>query len=203
MTLLQTLLPLLLSFMLTDTPELHLQQDLQKDLAKLQQSNRYFISDNSTLNPSLQGLAQDLQLFALVANLDLSQASYQAQQQGPHRVEQWLFSEGEIRSITQVQSNVAVDTVVTQRYLENRPPTQQRIQNNFTFRTYLISTSSGQAKLYYLTEAEQGLLAYRLGERQVEIGYTAAKEGLSDVLPAYRQEVKRLAGKLPQQEGFR
>ncbi|OKL39855.1 hypothetical protein [Pontibacter flavimaris] len=195
--LLSILLPL--SFILSDTSivsdtsQLRLQQDLQKDLNRLQQASSYFISDNSNLSPTVETVAQDLQLFALVANLDLSQATYVQQQQGPHQVHRWMFDAGEIRSIVQIQSNIALDTVVTQRYLENRPPTQHRIQNSFSFRTYLISTVSEPDKLYYLTEEQQGLLAYRMGEKQVEITYAAAKEGLSDILPAYKAEVQQLS----------
>ncbi|MCX2740000.1 hypothetical protein [Pontibacter anaerobius] len=188
--LLSILLPF--SFLLTDSSQLRLQQDLQKDLNRLQQSNSYFISDNSNLSPTVQSMAEDLQLFSLVANLDLSNATYIQQQQGPHQVHRWKFDEGEIRSIVQIQSNIDLDTVVTQRYLENRAPTQHRIRNSFSFRTYYISTASEPNKLYYLTEEEQGLLAYHLGEKQVEISYTSAKDGLSDILPKYRKEVQQL-----------
>lgn len=196
MNLLQLLLPLLLCFVLADSTELKLQQDLQKDLAKLQQSNSYFISDNTTSNPSVQGVASDLQLFALIANLDLSQAKFSQVQQGSHQVQQWEFKEGQIQRIVQVQSSIQLDTVVTQRYLENRAPTEHHVQNNFTFRTYFISTTSDQNKLYYLTEEDQGLLAYKLGEKEVEVGYSSVKEGLSDVLPQYKREAKQLITEL-------
>lgn len=189
--LLSILLPL--SFIFTDTTQLQLRQDLQKDLDKLQQS-RYFISDNTTLSPNLQTVANDMQLFGLVSNLDLSQATYTWQEEGEHQVHRWRFDEGQIKSITQIQTNMQVDTVVTQRYLENRPATQHRIQNSFTFRTYLISTADDQHKLYYLTEDKQGLLAYRLGEKQVEVKYSEAKEGLADVLPGYRKEIASITG---------
>ena len=198
MILLNLILPLFFSFVIADTGQLHLQQDLQKDLAKLQQNSRYFISDNSSLSPSLQGIANDLQLFALVSDLDLEKATHSQQQQGPHQVQQWTFSEGDIRQITQIQSEIQLDTVVTQRYLENRAPTQQRVMNDFTFRTYLVSTSREPAKLYYLTEATQGLLAYRLGERQVEINYADKKQGLVDVLPKYEAEIQALIQGLSQ-----
>lgn len=188
--LLSILLPL--SFLFTDTTQLRLQQDLHKDLSQLQQSKSYFISDNSNLSPTVQTVAEDLQLFALVAQLDLSQAVYIQQQQGQHQIHRWKFDEGEIRSIVQIQSNIAMDTVVTQRYLENRAPTQHRVQNSFTFRTYFVSTASEQNKLYYLTEEQQGLLAYRLGEKQVEVTHASAKEGLSDILPKYKEEVRQL-----------
>ncbi|WP_299758497.1 hypothetical protein [uncultured Pontibacter sp.] len=188
--LLSILLPL--TFLFTDTTQLRLQQDLQKDLSQLQQSKSYFISDNSNLSPTVQTVAEDLQLFALVAQLDLSQAIYIQQQQGQHQIHRWKFDEGEIRSIVQIQSSIGIDTMVTQRYLENRAPTQHRVQNSFTFRTYLVSTASEQNKLYYLTEEQQGLLAYRLGEKQVEVTYASAKEGLSDILPKYKEEVRQL-----------
>ncbi|WP_276499289.1 hypothetical protein [Pontibacter litorisediminis] len=186
------------SFILSDSSQLRLQQNLQQDLARLQQAGSYFISDNSTLSPTVQTVAQDLQLFGLVATLDLSNAVYVQQQQGPHQLHRWRFEEGEIRGITQIQSSIQLDTVVTQRYLENRAPTQHRIQNNFTFRTYLVSTASEPNKLYYLTEEQQGLLTYRLGEKQVEITYASPKQGLADVLPAYRKEIERLLGNLQQ-----
>lgn len=188
--LLSILLPL--SFLFTDSTQLRLQQDLQKDLNRLQQSNSYFISDNSNLSPTVHSVAKDLQLFSLVANLDLSQAVHIQQQQGQHEIHRWKFDEGQIRSIIQIQSTIELDTVVTQRYLENRPPTQHRIQNSFTFRTYYISTDTEQNKLYYLTEEQQGLLAYHLGEKQVEVTYSSAKEGLSDILLKYRDAVQQL-----------
>jgi len=185
------LLPL--SFILTDSSKLHLQQDLQKDLRQLQQNDSHFISDNSSLTPSVETVAEDLQLFSLVASLDLSQASYTWQEEGPHQIHRWRLDEGEIRSITEIQSTILLDTVVTQRYADNKPSTQQHIQNSFTFRTYLVSTASQQNKLYYLTEEEQGLLAYRLGEKQVEITYSPPKKGLADVLPGFVRQIDKLA----------
>lgn len=193
MAILNILFPLLLSFLLADNTGLQLTQDLQKDLGRLQQRNSYFISDNSTDLPSVQSIANDLQLFALVADLDLSRATHNTQQQGPHQVQQWTFNEGQIRRVVQVESVIALDTVVTQRYLENRAPTQHRIQNTFTFRTYFISTDATLHKMHYLTEAEQGLLAYTLGEKQVEVSYTSPKEGLTDILAKYKNEAKQLS----------
>ena len=189
MMLLHAILPLLFSFILADTGELKLQQDLQKDVTKLQQSNRYFISDNTTENANLQSILTDLQLFGMVSNLDLSKAKYSQYQQGPHQVQQWRFDEGGIKSITQLESTIAMDTVVTQRYLENRPPSQHRITNNFVFRAYQVSTVNEPAKLFYLTEEEQGLLAYHLGEKQAQISYTSPKNGLNHLLPTYQAEV--------------
>lgn len=192
MMLLHTILPLLFSFVLADAGGLKLQQDIRKDLARLQQGNSYFISDNTSETASLQSIQSDLQLFGLVSNLDLSNATYSERQQGPHQVRQWKFDEGEITSITQVESNIHLDTVVTQRYLENRPPSQHRITNDFIFRTYQVATTSDPAKLFYLTEAEQGLLAYKLGKKQVQVSYTSGKRGLNDLLPTYKEEVQKL-----------
>ncbi|WP_299824206.1 hypothetical protein [uncultured Pontibacter sp.] len=189
MMLLHAILPLLFSFILADTGQLKLQQDIQKDVTQLQQSNRYFISDNTSETASLQHMLADLQLFGMIASLDLSKAGHSQQQQGQHQVQQWLFEEGEIRSIKQVESIIALDTVVTQHYLENRPPSQHRITNNFVFRAYQVSTATEPAKLFYLTEESQGLLLYRLGKKQVDISYTAAKNGLNHLLPKYQAEV--------------
>ncbi|MFD2513614.1 hypothetical protein ACFSRY_07030 [Pontibacter locisalis] len=191
MMLLNTILPLLLSFVLSGPEQLRLQQDIQKD-ADLLRSSRYFISDNTSETASLQTIQNDLQLFGLVSNLDLSNATYSERQQGPHQVKQWKFDEGDLYSITQIESNIHLDTVITQRYLENRPPSQHRITNDFTFRTYQVATSSDPDKLVYLTEAEQGLLAYKLGEKRVEISYTSPKRGLNDLLPEYKEEVQKL-----------
>jgi hypothetical protein len=77
---------------------------------------------------------------------------------------------------------------VTQRYLE-RAATQHRIQNTFTFRAYAVSTSAGADHLYYLTEADQGLLEYQIGKRQVQISYPEPKEGLNDIFPKVEQEL--------------
>ncbi|GHA53077.1 hypothetical protein [Pontibacter akesuensis] len=192
MMLLHTFISLLLSLILVADNPLKLQQDLQRNLQQLQQSNSHFISDNSLLDPSIQTVANDLQLFGLVANINLENAIHSQQQQGPHQVQQWTFTDGAIRQITQIESNIVLDTVVTQRYLNGRAPTQQRINNKFTFRTYVVSTDEAPSKLYYLTEEEQGLLAYTSGEKQVQITYTSPKQGLSDILPRYQREVKQL-----------
>ena len=191
LTSLSALLPLLLPYLLATS--LHLQQDLEKDIALLTKDSRYFISDNSTQTPSVQTVAGDLQLFQLAANLDLSNAAHSSEIMGEHRVDIWRFDEGGIRAIYQIESNIHLDTAITQRYLDNRTPTQQRITNNFTFRTYIVSTDAAPAKLFYLTEAGQGLLMYRLGEKQVAINYAEKNEGLTDVLPGYINEVQRLA----------
>ncbi|TPE43487.1 hypothetical protein [Pontibacter mangrovi] len=193
---LSILLPL--TFILPDTSQLQLLQDLKQDLQQLQSGNSHFISDNSTLSPSVETVAQDLQLFGLIAHLDLSQASYTWQEQGQHQVHRWKFDEGDIRSIVEIQSSIPLDTVVTVRYLDGKPPTQQHIANTFTFRAYFISTVDTPNKLYYLTEEEQGLLGYRLGEKLVEVTYASAKKGLSDVLPRYKEEVRQLVLQLQQ-----
>lgn len=191
-TSLSLLFPLLFSCMLALAPTLRLQQDLEQDLDRLTTDSRYFISDNSTQAPSVQTVASDLQLFQLAASLDLSKASHSSQTIGNHQVDIWQLTEGDIKSIYQIESSIHLDTVVTQRYLDNRPPTQQRITNDFIFRSYAISTAATPLKLYYLTEATQGLLSYRLGEKQVEITYAATKEGLADVLSGYRKEMNQL-----------
>ncbi|GAB3203635.1 hypothetical protein ABID22_002091 [Pontibacter aydingkolensis] len=192
MMLLHAILPLLFAFILADTSQLKLQQDIQKDVAKLQQSNSYFISDNTSETASLQSIFNDLQLFGMVSNLDLSKAKYSQHQQGPHQIQQWIFDQGQIKSITQLESIIALDTVVTQHYLENRPPSQHRITNNFVFRAYQVSTATEPAKLFYLTESEQGLLAYHLEEKQAHISYTSSKNGLNHLLPKYHAEVEAI-----------
>lgn len=186
------LLPLIFSYMIALAPPLHLQQDLEQDIARLKKDSRFFISDNSSQIPTVQTVVNDLQLFQLVASLDLSKATYSSNTIGNHQVSVWQLPEGDIKSIYQIESRIHLDTVVTQHYLDNRPPTQKRIRNDFTFRSYAVSTAAAPLKLYYLTEADQGLLSYRLGEKQVEITYAATKEGLPDVLPYYRKEVKQL-----------
>jgi hypothetical protein len=192
MLVLSAIFPLLISIFIANPSELKLQQDILKDVAKLQQSKQYFISDNTTETASLQSITNDLQLFNLVSNLDLSKAKYSQQQLGQHKVKQWYFNDGEIRSITQLESVIALDTVVTQHYLENRPPSQHRIQNNFTFRVYQVATANEPAKLFYFTEQDQGLLAYRLGEKEAIISYTSAKTGLDHLLPTYQANVSAL-----------
>ncbi|MHA6248891.1 hypothetical protein ACXYMU_13190 [Pontibacter sp. CAU 1760] len=186
---LSLLLPLLLSYLLAFSPTWHLPQDLQQDYTRLTQNGGYFISDNSTPTPSVQTVASDLALFQLVANLDLSGAKTQHYTSGNHTVTVWQLPEGDIRKVYQVESQLHLDTVVTQRYLDNRRPTQQRLVNDFTFRSYTVATADDATKLHYLTEATQGLLGYKLGEKEVVINYSPAKEGLADVLPVYEKEV--------------
>ncbi|RDV16087.1 hypothetical protein DXT99_05295 [Pontibacter diazotrophicus] len=192
LTSLSLLFPLFFTYMLAVGPSLRMQQDLEQDFARLEKDNRYFISDNSTQTPSVETVANDLQLFQLAASLDLSKANHSSQTIGNHQVDIWQLTEGDIKSIYQIESNIHLDTVVTQRYLDNRPPTQQRITNDFTFRSYAVSTATEPLKFYYLTEEDQGLLSYHLGDKQVEITYAATKEGLADVLQGYKEEVKQL-----------
>ncbi|MCC9136251.1 hypothetical protein ACFSKU_01330 [Pontibacter silvestris] len=192
MILLNTILPLFFSFILADTSTLQLQETIESNLTKLEETNAYFISDNSSQSPSIQTIATDMQLFGVIAGLDLNNAKYEQHQQGSHQVQHWTFEQGNIRDIYQIESTMHLDSVVTQRYLDNRPPTQQRIVNDFNFRTYIVSTATEPAKLYYMAETEQGLLSYRLASKQVEISYTSPKEGLNDILPKARKEIKQL-----------
>ncbi|RAU82393.1 hypothetical protein [Pontibacter arcticus] len=189
---LYTLLLLLFPFYLMGTDTLLLQQDIEKDYAILQKNSRYIIDDNATTNPSFETVTADLQLLQLAASLDLAKANHTSKKAGNHEITSWIFPDGDIKALHQIESTINLDTVVTQRYLENRPPTQLHIKNNFTFRTYVIATKSNPIKLYYLTEAEQGLLKYKIENRQVQIGYSGKKEGLDDVLPRYEKEVEQL-----------
>lgn len=191
MTPLTLLFPLLLSLFLAQGTTLQLAEDIRKD-AQILGNTSVFISDNATFSPSLQTVDSDLQLFLVTASINLSQSRYSAKQQGRHHVQTWRFDEGHIKAIHQIETTIALDTVVTQRYLENRPPTQQRIQNDFTFRTYTVSTADAPIKLYYLTEAEQGLLEYKIVDRHVELVYTKKKQGLSDLMPKVKDELDQL-----------
>jgi hypothetical protein len=195
MKLLFTILVLLFSFAFVSDATLKLKHDILKDVNKLQQSKSYFISDNTTETASLEGILDDLKLFGLVANLDLSKANYTSTKEGKHEIQKWSFENGELKSITQLESNIHLDTVITQHYLENRPPSQHRIINDLSFRAYQISTKSDPDKLFYLTEDDQGLLAYKIGEKLVGVSYTSAKQGLIDLLPKYKEEVQMLLKK--------
>lgn len=189
---LNTLLPLLFFFLFADTGTLHLQETIKNNLAKLEASKSYFISDNSSLSPSLETIQDDMQLFTVIAGLDLSKANYEQHQQGTHLVERWSFEQGDIKDVYQIKSIMHLDSMVTQRYLDNRPPTQQHIVNDFTFQTYIVSTTTEPAKLYYLSETDQGLLSYSLGKKQVEISYNSTKEGLINILPKVKKEIQQL-----------
>jgi hypothetical protein len=192
MILLNTLLTFLLSLIFISQAQFKLNQDIQKDVQRLQENHRYFISDNTSETASLKDIQSDLQLFGLISNLNLNDATYSQRKEGPHLIHQWKFDEGEIYSITQIESNIHLDSVITQRYLEDRPPSQHRMINDFIFRTYQITTISEPAKFLYITEADQGLLAYKFGKKQIDISYTAAKTGLNDLFPKYRKEVESL-----------
>ncbi|MBJ6118686.1 hypothetical protein JAO76_10810 [Pontibacter sp. BT310] len=195
MLLIQTILPFLLLLLQTQVGSFTLRQDLEKDLGKLA-STPVFISDNTSASPSVQTIVQDLQLFGVAATIDLSNSKYSQSSQGNHTIHVWTFKESDITSLYQIETTIALDTVVTQRYLENRAPTQHQIQNKFTFRTYAVSTSADPLRFYYMTEAEQGLLEYRIGNRQVLINYPAKKEGLSDILPKVEDELSAVLAAL-------
>ncbi|GGG29141.1 hypothetical protein [Pontibacter amylolyticus] len=195
MTPLSLLFPVLFAFLFNQDSNLQLGQDLRKD-SKILASTSVFISDNATLSPSMRTIESDLELFYLIASINLSESKYSARQQGRHHIQTWRFSEGNIKAIRQIETTIALDTVVTQRYLENRAPTQQRIQNNFKFRTYAVSTTDALIKLYYLTEDEQGLLEYKIDDRHVELVYSKKKLGLSDVMPKVKDELDRLVVEL-------
>lgn len=191
MTPLSLLFPLLIAFVFNQDSNLQLEQDLNKD-ASILANTSVFISDNATLNPSMRTVESDLDLFLVTASINLSESKYSARQQGRHHVQTWRFGEGNIKAIHQIETTLALDTVVTQRYLEDRAPTQQRIQNNFKFRTYAISTADTPIKLYYLTEDEQGLLEYKIDDRHVELVYPKKKQGLSDIMPKVKDELDKL-----------
>ena len=188
MLLIQTILPFLFILLQTQTDNHTLKQDLEKDLKRIS-STSVFISDNTSASPSVQTIVHDMQLFGVIATIDLTNSKYNQSTQGNHKIHVWKFPEGSIKSLYQIETTIALDTVVTQRYLENRSPTQHRIQNNFTFRTYAVSTSDDPLHFYYMTEAEQGLLAYRIGNRQVQVNYPSKKEGLSDILPKVEENI--------------
>jgi len=191
MLLIQTILPFLFLLLQTQAGTYSFKQDLEKDLKRLSTSS-VFISDNTSASPSLQTIAHDLQLFGVVATIDVSNSKYSQSTKGNYKVQQWCFPEGNIKAIYQLETTIALDTVVTQRYLENRAPTQHRIQNTFKFRAYAVSTAEDPQQLYYFTEAEKGLLEYRIGVRQVQLNYSAKKEGLSDVLPKVEEQVSKV-----------
>ena len=195
MTPLSLLLPILVSLVLTQGSNLQLGQDLSKDV-KILANTSVFISDNATLNPSMRTIESDLELFFVMASINVSQSKYSARQQGKHHVQTWRFNEGNIKAIHQIETVIALDTVVTQRYLEDRAPTQQRIQNDFKFRTYAVSTTDALIKLYYLTEDEQGLLEYKIDDRHVELMYPKKKQGLSDIMPKVKDELDQLVVEL-------
>ncbi len=192
MLLLQAILPFLATFILATTSTLHLQADIAKDLQLLQHDSGLYISDNTSASPSVQTVTSDLQLFGVVAGINLAKATYSDHKLGNHYVEKWVFPTGEINAIYQIKSIIQLDTVVTQRYLDHRTPTKQHIVNTFTFYTYAVVTASATPKLYYQTEQDQGLLAYTIGNQHVQIGYATTKQGLVDVLPQVAEQVQKL-----------
>ena len=190
---LSLLFPILFAFILNQDSNLQLGQDINKD-ASILANTSVFISDNATLSPSMRTIESDLGLFSVMASINLSQSKYSARQQGKHHVQTWRFDEGHIKAIYQIETTINLDTVVTQRYLEDRAPTQQRIQNNFKFRTYAVSAKDAPIKLYYLTEDEQGLLEYKIDDRHVELVYPKKKLGLSDIMPKVKDGLGVLVG---------
>ena len=192
---LSLLFPILFAFILNQDSNLQLGQDINKDVSILANTS-VFISDNATLSPSMQTIESDLGLFSVMASINLSQSKYSARQQGKHHVQTWRFDEGHIKAIYQIETTITLDTVVTQPYLEDRAPTQQRIQNNFKFRTYAVSANDAPIKLYYLTEDEQGLLEYKIDDRHVELVYPKKKLGLSDIMPKVKDELDVLVVEL-------
>jgi hypothetical protein len=196
MKLLYPLLPLLFSFVLKADDTFKLKQDLLADADKLQHSKGYFISDNSSETASILNIIQDLKLFGLVATLDLGSATLSQRQIGQHNISKWTFKTGELESITQLESSIALDTIITQHYLEDRPPSQHRIKNNFLFRTYQVALKGQPNKLFYLTETDQGLLTYSVGDKTVSLSYKSAKQGLNDLLPEFKTKVRDILGKL-------
>jgi len=175
-----------------DAAELGLGKDLQKDWAKLQQDGGYFISDNSSDAPSLETIASDLQVISVVSAIDLSNSVYSGRLVGDWVVHKWEFDDSSIEAIYQFERTIELDTVVTNKYLEKKAPTKQQIKNKFSFRAYAVSTTDAPLKAYYLTEEDQGLLEYKLGDKVVQVNYAKKKEGISDILPQVQQELEFL-----------
>lgn len=199
MLLIQTILPLLLLLLPVQSGNYMLQQDLEKD-AKILSGGPVFITDNTSASPTINHVAHDLQFFGVAATIDLSKSNYSTENRQGHAVQKWKFSEGPVKAIYQIETTVTLDTVVVQRYLENRAPTQHRVQNTFTFRTYGLVTAGRSLSMYYFTEAQQGLLEYRLGDRHILLNYPTKKEGLSDIQPAMQNEMDKLLSELLKQD---
>lgn len=191
MILLNTLILFLFSFYV-EAAELTLGKDILKDWSKLQKDAGYFISDSSSDDPSLETIASDLQVISVVAAIDLSNSVYSGRLMGDWVVHKWEFDDSSIDAIYQFERTIALDTVVTNKYLEKKAPTKQQIKNNFTFRAYAVSTTDAPLKVYYLTEEDQGLLEYKLDDRTVQVNYAAKKEGISDILPQIQKELEFL-----------
>lgn len=174
----------------TQAAQLNLGKDIQKDWEKLQKDSRIFISDNSSDSPSLQTIASDLEVIHVVAQIDLSNSVYSGRLMGDWVVHKWQFDDSHIKAIYQYERTIALDTVVTDTYLENRAPTQQQVKNNFSFRAYAVTTTGSPIKFYYLTEQDQGLLEYKVDDRTVQVNYATKKEGLSDIMPRVQKEME-------------
>ncbi|QCR20952.1 hypothetical protein [Pontibacter sp. SGAir0037] len=196
MLLLRLILPFLLSlFLLRADSTFTLLEDIAKD-QQLLTNDFVYVDDNTSINSTVASVLEDLQLFQVAGSIGVEGAKHTSNTQGNHTIHKWAFPEGDIKAIYQIESQVALDTVVTQQYLDGKAPKQQRIMNNFRFRAYAVATSSAPLKMYYLTEEEQGLLAYRIDQKEVNIGYSKKKNGLTDLLPVYTAQVERLLGSM-------
>lgn len=191
MILVNTLFILFFS-LFTQAAQLNLGKDIQKDWAKLQKDSRVFISDNSSDTPSLETIASDLEIIHVVSTIDLSNSVYSGRLMGDWVVHKWEFEDSNIKAIYQFERTMALDTVVTDKYLEKKAPTQQKVKNNFTFRAYMVTTTATPLKFFYLTEQEQGLLEYKVDKRTVQVNYATQKNGLSDIMPSIQKELNFL-----------
>jgi hypothetical protein len=75
MLLIQTILPFLLLLLQTQSGNFTLKQDLERDLKQISNTS-VFISDNTSASPSVQTIVHDLQLFGVVASIDVSNSKY-------------------------------------------------------------------------------------------------------------------------------
>jgi hypothetical protein len=199
MLLIQTILPFLLLLLPVQSGNYTLQQDLVKD-AKILSGSPVFITDNTSATPTINHVAHDLKVFGLAATIDLSKSNYSTQSRNSHAIQKWEFKDGPIKAVYQIETTVAIDTIVVQRYLENRAPTQHRVQNTFTFRVYALTAADNSLSLYYLTEKEQGLLEYKIGDRHIHLNYPTKKEGLNDIQPAIQNGLDKLLSELINQD---
>lgn len=191
MIILHSLFILFFSF-LTQAAQLTLGKDIEKDWARLQKDSRYFISDNTSDSPSLETIASDLHIIHVVSLIDLSNSVYSGRIMEDWVMHKWQFDDSNIKAIYQFERTIALDTVVTNTYLEGRAPTQQQVKNNFTFRAYAVATTASPVKFFYLTEQDQGLLEYKVDDRSVQVNYATKKEGLSDIMPRINKELEFL-----------
>ncbi len=187
MLMIQTILSFLLLWL--QSGEFMLKQDLMKD-AKILSGSSVFISDNTHVSPTIKHIAHDLQLFGLAASIDLGKATHTSENRQGTAIQHWALPEGNIRDLYQVDLSIVTDTIVDQHYLV-KPSTQQRLSIDSSFRAYILVAENGPV-LYYLTELDQGLLQYRIGEREVQLNYPNKKEGLSDVMPMVEAEMDQL-----------